>query len=245
MTTTLNSIPGLDYSGQCLRALLRALPAEDDGSLEEGIDILRERAPRPLQQYTHADDIPVFCSTAKLAGFNRPVLLADVSHYGWNSNLVRLYRESLRIGALDPRPEAMFIRLGRGKSRTNVVVHDLEAYRRPWHPEIVTSVSGPHPTIYIEKRTTFVKLLVNIGFWALDREGRTPPIDTYVGDHDLRKYGDFTEQLETAKYLVGQWGFKLTQTKRFRDLSDEELVQEVWNMQRLRLWEAYVNWPRP
>ena len=246
MPTTLNSVQGLDYSGQCLRALLRALPADDDGYLEEGLDILKERSPRPLEQYTNPDEIPAFCSCAQLAGFGKPVRLIDVIHYGWDANLIKLYRESLQIWAADPRPKAMFIRLGKvsGRGNINVVVHNLEAYRRLWHPEILYSVSGPHPTVYIEKRTTFVKLLANIGFWAIDREGRTPPIIMGAADDDIRKCMTFEKQVETAKYLVGQWGFQLTRTKRFRDLSDRQLVQEVWDMQRLKLWEAYVNWPR-
>jgi len=129
---------------------------------------------------------------------------------------------------------ALFMRVTIPK-RLNIVVHDLNMFRKSWDPEVLVSthVPGGMP-LFIERRTTFCRLFASIGMWSLDRPGRI--VEFHDGDGggvDLRTVHP-DERLRAAIGVAGSWHYQRTRSKMFRDLTDKQFVKKVMEMQMER-----------
>ena len=86
--------------------------------------------------------------------------------------------------------------------------------------------------MFVERRTTFCRLLASIGFWSLGRPGRIVPFDDEAID-DLRRVNP-QDLYQTAVRVAGRWGYRRTRAVMFRDLSNEKFIRKVMEMQMAR-----------
>ena len=229
----------LNYSGQCLTAIARALPEEDDYrfTIEE---MLKDDPSQSLEEFSQScPEIPLLCGLCDRVYATRglPFSLDNVTEYGSRSHIVKAYTEFCNMFETE-RSMAMFMRIAIPK-RLNVVVHDLNMFRMSWDPEILVSTRAPNGApLFVERRTTFCRLFASIGLWSLDRPGHIVSFhDGDGGGIDLRTVHP-SERLRQAIYVAGTWGHRRTRSKMFRDLSDEEFIEEVMEMQMERRIET-------
>jgi hypothetical protein len=226
-------VPG--YRQQCITAIARALP-EDDEYRHSIADKSRQDPRWTLEQLSGEYlGIPVNCCHPEFNG-TKPILRMDeVEAKGEYSGLGKLFLQTERIVSEDERPAAMFIRLSQPE-RLNVVVHRLYELRL-WHnPEVLASFtpSGQRP-VFVERRTTFCRLLASIGLWSVDRPNRVVKFDydhdgTSDCNYDLRRVVP-KDRYRAAVSFAGRRRIQRTRTLAYRDLSDKQFVQKVMEMQ--------------
>ena len=128
----------------------------------------------------------------------------------------------------------------RATERLNVVVHGLYELRL-WHnPEVLASFtpSGRYRPVFVERRTTFCRLLASIGLWSMDRPNRVIKFDydedgTSDCNYDLRREMP-EDRYRAAVRIAGRWGLQRTRTLALRDLSDKQFIRKVMEMQMAR-----------
>jgi len=219
----------LNYNQQCLVAIARAL-SEDDEYRRDIVDSLENEADFNLVNFTANDGlIPCFCGTGEFDDMSFNLSLDQAIRLGEKSGLAQAYQRFWNTYWSD-RPKAMFIRLSH--PRTNVVVHTLNRFRTSWDPNILLYMPRHNGhALFVEKRTTFCKLLVRIGHWSYGHPDRLVAI--YRGDdsQDMRLISHPGNLYKTAVRIAGGWGHRRTRSLQFRDLDNDAFVRKVMAMQ--------------
>ena len=215
------------YNEQCLTAVARALPEDDDyrHTIEAN---LKSGENNTLEEFSHGMlDVPVLCCLADYETTHPILRLDEFRLNGGDSGLAKLFLDTERRYLLD-KPIAMFVRLS-DPARLNVVLHRLNMFRTSWDPAVLHMIRPEGVPVFVERRTTFCRLLASIGLWSLGRPGRIVPFDDEAID-DLRRV-DPQDLYETAVRVADRWGYRRTRAITFRDLSDGEFIRKVMEMQ--------------
>jgi hypothetical protein len=210
-------------------AIARALPDDDIYRLEIETQIKDKVAP-DIEVFTQYPDIPVMCVQAKHEHTHGLVRLDEFIAKGDESRLLHLYRETQMMYGIR-KPVAMFIRLSQPK-RLNVVMHTLQSHRTCDDPEVLHSDLFERGWVYMESRVTFCRLLAGIGRWAAERIPRIVPID-WEDARDLRAVQAESRYCRATE-LVRSWKRTRHSSRMFRDLTDDEFVSKVMEMQMAR-----------
>lgn len=225
----------LSYSKQCLIAVTRALDKNDD--YRYTIECEMEESDWTLEQWCYEMwGIPVNCCQIHHERPGHRLRMDEVKRLGAKSGLIRAFKEEEQRQLVD-KPLALFARLSDPK-KLNVVVHDLNFLRVEWDPAVLHYLRVDGHPVYIERRTTFCKLLASFGWWSKERKHRVVPFGDYGEDLRLSRPEDV---LRDAKRVVARWGMRRTYSVAFKNLNDEEFVQCVLEMQMARRLER-GNW---
>jgi hypothetical protein len=217
------------YNLQCLVAIARALPLDDIYRVELDKMIKDGEAPH-IEVFTIDPEIPVMCVRAQHEVTHPIVRLDELIAKGEESRLLHLYRET-QMKYNDSKPLAMFVRLSQ-PHKLNVVMHTLQAARTSWDPAVIYSERFKDQRVFVERRTTFCRLLASIGWWSMGRAGRIVPI-AWDDSVDLRTIEPRMLYVR-AKELVAMWRLKRSTSSMFRDLTDEQFTHKVMEMQMER-----------
>lgn len=228
------------YNQQCLIAIVRALPVDDEyGNLIEAE--IKGNPNWTLQEFTHNyDDVPFFCSHHEFTQQASHFTLEAVRDLREDSDIVKAWNGFLKTYNKTSKPHAMFLRLtGKAQERRiNVVVHSLNMFRTSWDPAVMETIRPPGKMpIFIERRTTFCRLMSAVGLWAVGRDVRIVPIDWDSYNGDLRKKHR-CDILQAAIGVAHSWGYQRKSAKMFRGLTDSKFVEVVMEMQMKRRIES-------
>jgi len=220
------------YSEQCLIAVGRALDKDDEYALT--IEDTMEEGGLMLERWSNETwGVPVYCCQIPHESSELRLRMDEVERLGAKSGLIRAYRRAELVYRAN-KPLALFARLSH-PNRLNVVVHSLNNLRTGHDPAVLHWLRVDGSPLYIEKRTTFCKLLASVGEWSTGRDHRVVPFEM-EGYEDLRQSRP-ENILRDAKALVARWGMRRTYSVAFKHLSDEEFVKTVMEMQMKRRLE--------
>ena len=126
----------LTYDQQCLMAVARALPEDDEYRIEILDGLKNDRENQSLKMLTLMDHlIPFFCGTGEFDNMDFMFSLEQASKLGEDSGLAKAYQRFSDIYATD-KAKVMFVRLHDPK-RLNVVLHTLTNFRPSWDPAVM------------------------------------------------------------------------------------------------------------